>query len=231
MVETLNDASIGRAEPTARALAQSPIRGRDAGPGLWVTDTESASVGLRAGPMPEHFDAARADQILAADGYGSVRAYPGPTAPAGLLYIGYELSPVIGVEFGFGHRDARTATLNATVGSSGDTASLLRDATHALNGYGNIYSLSVSTRWEPVDRFTISPRLGAYLWQTKVAAEANAASADATRGGGGLTVGAGAGYRIWRSLNIGVGVDYYRGTQNNIATLYGGFLEWRFGQR
>ncbi|HEY6922648.1 MAG TPA: hypothetical protein VI653_04205, partial [Steroidobacteraceae bacterium] len=53
--------------------------------------------------------------------------------------------------------------------------------------------------------------------------------ASATHRGGGVTAGLGASYRLWRGLEVGVGVDYFHGSENNHAVMYGGSLEWRFG--
>jgi hypothetical protein len=53
---------------------------------------------------------------------------------------------------------------------------------------------------------------------------------DATHEGGGVTAGASATYRVWRGLELGLSIDHYRGFPSNIATLYAGTVEWRFGR-
>jgi hypothetical protein len=52
---------------------------------------------------------------------------------------------------------------------------------------------------------------------------------DKTKEGGGVTTGITAAYRIWRGLEFGINVDHFHGFPHNIATIYGGSLEWRFG--
>jgi hypothetical protein len=106
---------------------------------------------------------------------------------------------------------------------------LLQDTTELIRGYGNIVSLSYSGRFEVLPRFSLEPRLGGFFWATKVSAVGFDDRIDVTHEGGGVTAGLTAAYRIWRGLELGVNVDHFRGFPNNIATLYGGSLEWRFG--
>jgi hypothetical protein len=186
-------------------------------------------VGVKAGPMPVHFDAERVERQLHADGYDSVYGSGSPDAVGGALYVGYQLAPFADVEFGYSYRAPKSATLTGIVPADTSIPTLLRDTARALNGYGNTYSLSFRSPIEVAPRFTIEPRFGAFLWETSVTTEFDGDSAHDTRSGGGITAGAGIAYRLWRGLKIGVGVDYFRGTQENIATLYGGSLEWRFG--
>lgn len=47
--------------------------------------------------------------------------------------------------------------------------------------------------------------------------------------GASLTLGVGAAYRVWRGLEFGIGIDNFRGSPKNVATLYSGSLELRFG--
>jgi len=188
-------------------------------------------VGVRAGSMPLQLDSGKVDQRLAADGYAGVHASRNASAAGGTVYVGYELNPWADVELGYSYRNAGAATLNGTVPSTSNIPSLLQDTSRSLNGYGNIYSVSFRTRFEPLRRVSIDPRLGVYAWNTKVTAQAAGVSESTTRGGGGITAGIGAAYRLWGGLEIGIGVDYFRGTQDNIATLYGGSVEWRFGHR
>jgi hypothetical protein len=104
-----------------------------------------------------------------------------------------------------------------------DTASLIRD-------YGNIVSLSYAGRFEVLPRFSLEPRLGGFFWATKASAIGLDDRINATHEGGGVTAGLTAAYRVWRGLEVGVSVDHYHGFPSNIATLYAGTLEWRFGR-
>jgi Bacterial Ig-like domain (group 1)/OmpA-like transmembrane domain len=187
--------------------------------------------GVKVGAMPLRFDAGRLDQDLSNAGYDGVHASTDTSAIAEAVYIGYEVNAYVGVELGYTYRESTVATLHGSIASSSSVAPLLQDTAEIIGGYGNIYSVSFRGRFEPVARFSIEPRLGAFFWDTRVNTESGEAGAHATHSGGGATVGLGAAYRIWRGLQLGLGVDYFHGSSNNLATLYSGSLEWRFGKR
>jgi len=79
-------------------------------------------------------------------------------------------------------------------------------------------------------RLYLAPRIGGYYWDSRVTVEADDEQVSATHKGGGFTAGVGAAYRVWRGLELGIGVDYFRGSQDDSAVLYGGSVEWRFGK-
>ena len=185
--------------------------------------------GIRIGNLPVRLDSGKIDAGLAASGIDGVAAHTDTSGVGGTVYLGYELAPHADVEFGFTHRNTQVATLSGAVASSANVPALLQATAGLVRGYGNIYSLSFRSPFEILPRITIAPRAGAFVWATKVTTVAAATSFSETHEGGGVTVGLGAAYRVWRGLQIGVGIDYFRGSPNNIATLYGGSLEWRFG--
>lgn len=186
--------------------------------------------GIRFGGMATRLNAGNIDSGLAALGYPAVTASTaGESKPAGTVYIGYELAPHADVEFGYTHRSANVATLSGNVASTANIMPLLQDTTELIRGYGDVYSLSFRPRVEIGPRLMLDPRVGAFLWDTKTTVQTADVRFDHTHEGGGLTVGAGIAYRVWRGLELGAGVDFYRGVPNNIATLYAATLEWRFG--
>jgi hypothetical protein len=186
-------------------------------------------VGIRAGSMPVREDSGKIDQGLAALGFGAVTARTDTSGTAGTVFVGYEFTPHTAVELGYTHRDSNTAYLSGTIASTAKLTPLLQGTTELIRGYGNIVSLSYSGRFEVLPRFSLEPRLGGFFWATKVSAVGFDDRIDVTHEGGGVTAGLTAAYRIWRGLELGVNVDHFRGFPNNIATLYGGSLEWRFG--
>jgi hypothetical protein len=187
-------------------------------------------VGVRVGSMPVRLDSSKLDQGLATLGYGSVSASTDTSAVGGTAYMGYEFTPHLDAELGYTHRNANVARLSGAIASTASLTPLLQDTAQLIRGYGNLYSLSLRGRFELAPRFSLDPRLGGFFWDTKVMAVGDAISIDTTHRGGGVTVGLGASYRVWRGLALGIGVDHFRGFPNNIATLYGASLEWRFGQ-
>jgi hypothetical protein len=186
-------------------------------------------VGIRAGSMRLREDSGKIDQGLAALGFGDVAARADTSGTAGTMFVGYELTPYAAIELGYTYRDSNTAYLSGTIPSNEKLTPLLQDTTELIRGYGNIVSLSYSGRFEVLPRFSLEPRLGGFFWATKVSAVGFDDRIDVTHEGGGVTAGLTAAYRVWRGLELGVNVDHYRGFPNNIATLYGGSLEWRFG--
>jgi kumamolisin len=186
-------------------------------------------VGIRVGGMPVRQDAGRIDQGLADRGYGDVTASSDSSGTAGTVFVGYEFTSYAAVELGYTFREATAATLRGTIGSAASLTPLLNDTTGLIRGYGNIVSLSYAGRFELLPRFNLEPRLGGFFWATKVTAVGFDDRVDTTHEGGGITAGLTAAYRVWRGLELGVSVDHYRGNPSNIATLYAGTLEWRFG--
>jgi hypothetical protein len=185
--------------------------------------------GIRVGSMPVRLDSGKIDAGLVASGFSGVAANTDTSGVGGTVYLGYEFAPHVDIEFGFTHRNDHVATLSGAVASTANVPALLQSTAGLIRGYGNIYSLSFRSPFEIIPRFTIAPRVGAFVWATEVTTVAAATSFSETHEGGGVTVGLGAAYRVWRGLEVGVGVDQFRGSPNNIATLYGGSLEWRFG--
>jgi hypothetical protein len=186
-------------------------------------------IGVRVGSMPLRLDADKIDQGLAARGFGTVTADTDTSGAAGTLFVGYSFTEHAALELGYTYRNSDTAHLSGNIASSARLTPLLHDTTELIRGYGNIFSLSYSGRFEPLPRFTLEPRLGGFFWATKTVAVGLDDRVDATHEGGGVAAGVTAAYRVWRGLELGLSVDHFRGFPSNIATLYGGSLEWRFG--
>jgi hypothetical protein len=180
--------------------------------------------------MPVRLDSSSLDDGLANRGYSGVSATTDTSGIGGTVYVGYELAPHAALELGYTHRDSNVATLSGTVASVANIAPLLQDTTGVIRGYGNIVSLSFRSDFEVAPRILIQPRIGAFFWDTKVTARGAELSFSETHEGGGFTAGIGAAYRVWRGLECGIGIDYFRGSPSNLATLYSGSLEWHFGR-
>ena len=187
-------------------------------------------VGIRVGSMPVRLDASKINQGLASLGYSAVSATTDTSGTAGTVFLGYEFTPHAGLELAYTYRDARAAQLHGNIASVANLTPLLRDTTEMLRDYGNIVALSYGGHFEVAPRFTLEPRLGGFFWATKDTAVGLDDRIDQTHEGGGVTVGLTGAYRVWRGLELGVAIDHFRGFPNNIATFYGGTLEWRFGR-
>jgi hypothetical protein len=185
--------------------------------------------GIRFGSMSTRVSAGNIDRSLAGLGYPGVEANTATSKPGGTVYVGYELAPHADVEFGYTHRSANVATLNGIVASAASVTPLLQDTTDVIRGYGNIFSLTFRSRAEIAPNLMLDPRIGGFFWDTKVTAQAAGFRVDNTHEGGGVTAGIGLAYRVWRGLEAGIGVDYFRGIPTNTGVLYSGSLEWRFG--
>jgi hypothetical protein len=198
-----------------------------------ASDSSSAGspyyIGVRAGAMPVRIDAGHIENELADRGFADVSASTHTSGAAGTLFAGYEFTAHTAVELGYTYRDATAADLKGTIPASSSVTPLLENTASLIRGYGNIVSLSYAGRFEVVPRFQLEPRLGGFFWATKVTATGPDDRVDATHEGGGITAGLSATYRLWKGLEVGVSVDHYHGFPSNIATLYAGTLEWRFG--
>ncbi len=213
---------------SARAdQATTDAHGGDTAASSWV---DSMYVGIRVGALETHLTAGNIDAGLASLGYPGIESSTHDSAPAGTVYLGYEVASHLALEFGYTHRSADVATLNGTVGSAADIAPLLRDTTEMIRGLGNIFSLSFRPRVEVAPKLLLDARVGGFFWDTKTTVQALDKRFDNTHAGGGITVGGGLSFRVWRRLEAGVGVDFYRGIPNDIGTFYSGTLEWRFGR-
>ncbi len=186
--------------------------------------------GIRIGAMPVRRSASKIDEGLAARGFGDVSADSDTRAAAGTVFFGYEFLPHTAVEFAYTFREATAATLTGTIPSKGSLTPLLESTAGLIRGYGNIYAVSYAGHFEVLPRFSLEPRLGGFFWATKVSAIGFDDRIDSTHEGGGGTAGLSAAYRLWRGLELGLSVDYYRGSPSNTATLFGGTVEWRFGR-
>jgi hypothetical protein len=211
------------------ALAADSARADQSAPDQPASAADPFYVGIRVGSMPLRQDSSKIDQGLASLGFSGVTATSETSGTAGTVFLGYEFTPHTAVELGYTFRDSTTAYLSGTIPSKASLTPLLQDTAELTRGYGNIVSLSYSGRFEVLPRFSLEPRLGGFFWATKAVAISLDDRIDTTHEGGGVTAGLTAAYRIWRGLEVGVNVDHYRGFPNNIATLYGGSLEWRFG--
>jgi hypothetical protein len=187
-------------------------------------------LGVRVGAMPVRLDAGKIDEGLGALGYGTVSASTDSAGIAGTVFVDYEFTAHAGVEVGYTYRDATAAHLHGTIGSAAELPALLQDTTDEVRSYGNIVSLSYVGHFDLAPRVSLEPRFGGFFWATKVTAVGFDDHIATTHEGGGVTLGLTAAYHLWRGLEVGVAVDHFRGFPSNIATLYSGSLEWRFGR-
>jgi hypothetical protein len=195
-----------------------------------ATATDPYYVGIRVGSMVLRQDSSKIDQGLASAGFGDVTATTDNSGVAGTLFLGYEFTAHTALELSYTFRDSTTAHLSGTIPSTSKLTPLLLETAELTRGYGNIIALSYSGRFEVLPRFSLEPRLGGFFWASKASAAALDDRVDTTHEGGGVTAGLTAAYRLWRGLELGLSVDHYRGFPSNIATLYAGSLEWRFGR-
>ncbi len=206
-----------------------------AGSGVARADDSASLVdrlyaGVRFGAMQIGIDKAALKSSLAAAGYSGVQTGNGSTTGAGTVYIGYELMPHADVEFGYTYRQGTTATLSGSEPSASSISPLLQTSAGLVRGYGDIYALSFRERVEFLPGFTFNPRVGAFAWDSNTTASSGGASASSTHAGGGITLGAGLAYRVWCGLELGGGIDYFRGNPYDTGELYAVTAEWRFGK-
>jgi opacity protein-like surface antigen len=147
------------------------------------------------------------------------------------VYLGYDLLRYLSVEAGYTYRDPVEATLHGVASSAGDESALLADTVKTLRGFGNIYTLALRSKYEFAPRWSIEPRVGVILVESKSTAEVDSLSASARHNDVGWTAGGGVAWRAWRALKLGLGADYFRISGDRYATLYGISIEWRFGQQ
>jgi hypothetical protein len=214
----------------ALAIACASSNSARADESSFDTMTDRLYAGIRVGSMPVRQYAGDINQGLAGRGFDGVTANTTDSGAAGTLFAGYEFTRHTAIELAYTYREATVAHLSGTIPSAASLTPLLQNTTELIRGYGNIVSLSYAGHFEVLPRFSLEPRLGGFFWATKVSAVGPDDRIDTTHEGGGVTAGLTGAYRVWRGLELGVSVDHYRGNPSNIATLYAGTLEWRFGQ-
>ncbi len=202
------------------ASAQQVSAAGDSGSPSWY-------LGVRAGSMQQQQSDSTINQGLAAAGYGTVLASVKNSAASGTAYLGYALTPLTGIEAAFTYRSATTAHLSGTLSTADNPAAVAQTVAKLVTGYGDIYSLSYRAHIALAPGWTLDPRLGGYVWNTKVTADITGGGASATHTGGGVTAGLGVAYRVWSELELGAGVDYFDGSSSNRSYLLAASLEWR----
>lgn len=209
----------------AGVAVPSPARAQAA------ADTSGRSyIGLRIGGMPVRVDNDALAYQLSGVGLQSVSVSSSSTSVAGTLYGGYFFTTGLAAEVGYTHRDATLVTLTGTLPSAASSQAAAQSTANLLRGYGDAYTLSLTGRPRIRSIVTLSPRLGLLYWTTQINASAGSASVRETHSGGGLTAGLGVSVSVWRELSLGVAVDHFRGSPTNLATLYSGTVEWRWGR-
>ncbi|MDR3417552.1 MAG: hypothetical protein P4L83_15355 [Nevskia sp.] len=184
--------------------------------------------GVRAGAVTSNIGNGVLTQELRAKGY-NVQAGNGSTGAGETVYVGYSPIGHLDLLLSYTHTDAAKVTLTGT--SPASVQQLLRDAAGLVTGYGgDAYALSARLHGELLPGLSLGPRVGILLVSTHTTLDSGAVHLDETHQRGGLTMGVGLQYRVWRGLNVGGGVDYYRTAGDRHFTLGEGEVEWRFGQ-
>ncbi|MGH8541159.1 MAG: hypothetical protein ACRETW_11725, partial [Stenotrophobium sp.] len=105
---------------------------------------------------------------------------------------------------------------------------LLSTTADLTKGGGNAVSLALRYRYAFTPSVFLNARAGGYGWRTRTVINTGSGSLDQHESGGGFTLGAGPSFRIYKGLEAGVSLDYFRSTSTNHYAQATATLEYRF---
>lgn len=179
--------------------------------------------GVRLGSSRSFVGSGLTTAVLNQQGY-DVNADVHSKSLGGAAYVGYEFMRGIGVELGYLRLGSGTTSLSGTVANS--ATPVLQATSNELAGYGNAVLLDLRFHLRLFGQLYLNSREGFYVWDSH--ARIGGAGTQ-SHDGVGENLGIGLGYRLWRGLEAGAGVDLYSSNDANKFVQYTGQLEWRFG--
>jgi hypothetical protein len=187
-------------------------------------ETAGWYVGVRVGVATSTLGEGEIERALAARGH-AVDASVDDSHAMGALFGGHRWSNGFGLEVGFVDLGEYDIALS---GTTTDPAGLLPDAASQLADAGRGLSASLTRTWALTDRLDLTPRVGAYYWESKRELRSGAGRLEREESGVDATAGLTLGIRLSPSWSLGLGWDAWAAGDRNDVRTWTAALTYRF---
>jgi len=194
----------------------------------WAADNTSGwYLGVRGGVATSTLDDSDIERALGARGH-VVDATVDDSHALYALFGGHRWANGWGLEVGLVDLAEYDVTLAAT---TTDPAQLLTDARAVLADAGRGVSAVLTWTWALNETVELTPRLGAYYWESERQLHGSAGSLRSTTNGVDLTAGIVLDWRLSPAWSLGLGWDAWDAGDRNDIRAWNAALTYRFGSR
>jgi hypothetical protein len=183
-------------------------------------------IGVRGGVAESTLDEGELERALAARGHSTTVSLD-DQEPSWSLFGGYRWASGLGLEANVVDLGEYDATIS---GSSTAPGALLADARSLLADAGRGAGAALSWRWAIGERFAVTPRIGAYYWESERTLTTGAQNGRRTENGLNLMGGVAFGVEITPAWSLALGWDVYDAGGRNDLRGYSASVEYRFGR-
>lgn len=188
-------------------------------------DTQDIYGGLRLGELNSNLGHTL-QAGLRHRGYAGVSSDGGNGSFGGTLYIGYAILPDVDFELGYTHADDPDVRLHGSLSPGTNLGPLLQEAGELASRYGDLYSFAIRMPLPISPRLSIAPRAGVLLIDSDAQVRAGGQHLHVNERSGGYVLASDLRYRIWRALQVGGSINYFRGSHDSHVIEYAALLEW-----
>jgi hypothetical protein len=189
-------------------------------------DASGWFIGVRGGVAESTLDEGELERALAAHGHGTTVSLDDREATWS-LFGGYRWASGLGLEANVVDLGEYDVTIS---GSSTAPGALLADARSVLADAGRGAGAALSWRWAIGRRFAVTPRVGAYYWESERTLTTGALSVRRTENGLNLMGGVAFGVELTPTWSLALGWDLYDAGGRNDLRGYSASVEYRFGR-
>ena len=194
----------------------------------WSADDISGwYLGVRGGIATSTLEESDIERALAARGH-VVDATLDDSHAMGALFGGHRWANGLGLEVAFVDLGEYDVALSAT---TTDPTRLLADARSVLADAGEGVSVSLTWSWALSDRVELTPRLGAYYWESERELRGSVGSLHSEDDGVEATAGIALGLQLSPAWALALGWDAWDGGDRNDVRAWNASLTYRFGAR
>jgi hypothetical protein len=184
-------------------------------------------LGIRGGVATSTLDESDIERSLAARGH-VVDATLDDSHAMGALFGGHRWANGLGLEMAFVDLGEYDVALSAT---TTDPTRLLADARSVLADAGEGVSVSLTWSWTLSDRVELTPRVGAYYWESERELRSSVGSLHSEDDGVEATAGIALGLQLSPAWALALGWDAWDGGDRNDVRAWNASLTYRFGAR
>jgi Outer membrane protein beta-barrel domain len=194
----------------------------------WAADNTSGwYIGVRGGVATSTLDDSDVERALAARGH-VVDATVDDSHAMGALFGGYRWASGFGLEVGLVDLAEYDVALSAT---TSNPAALLADARSVLADAGRGLSAALTWTWALTETVELTPRAGAYYWESERELRSSAGNLRSTNNGFDLTGGIVLGWRLSPAWSLGLGWEAWDAGGRNDVRAWHASLTYRLGAK